>query len=261
MVGLVLNHLLIWATLLVLFWAGVSWLQGYIYSEPTSQLFWRAPVAASFITLWLAFWCTREYRSYLDDHTRGRYGALFEFTAVESKPFTEFWVKEGDRKVRYYKQRIPQGSRPGRPEFISEVAPHRPWPGTESIILKEDNLDVTYTIVRDKKPAKTNEGGFFTAPPKGTVYKNDRGKTISEEMIRQGQVDSTRWGALGTYFLLNSVFLGLWFVGLWLLLRFQWLHALGLAVALYLVTVIFVVPPLVARVDNFAAGPGIAAKS
>jgi hypothetical protein len=252
--GLVLTYVLIWATLLVLFWAGAAFLQGYIYSEPSSQLYWRAPAAAALITLWLAFWSSREYRAYNDDHVKGRYGAPFEFTATESKPFTEFWVKEGDQKIRYYKQRIPQGSRPGRPEFLCELPPHRPWPGSDAIILKEDNQDVTYTLVRDKKDKEKpkESGGFFSPSTKKTLYRSERGKTITEEMIRFGQVDSTRWGALGLYFFLNAVFLGLWFLGLWLLLRFQWRHALGLAVAFWLTAVIFVVPPLVERIDRFA---------
>jgi hypothetical protein len=251
--GLVLTHVLIWATLAVLLWVGTAWLQGYIYSEPVSQLFWRAPVAALVLTLWLGFWSTREYRSVSDDRVKGRYGALFEFTAIESKPFAEFWVKEGDRRIRYYKQRVPQGSRPARPEFLCELAPHRPWSGSESIILKENDQDVTYAIVRDKKDqAKKSDG-------QGLVYRNERGQTITEAMIRYGQIDSTRWSALGLYFMLNAGFLALWFASLWLLLRFQWSHALGLAAAFWLTAIIFVVPPLVEHIDRFAEGPKLVA--
>ena len=71
-------------------------------------------------------------------------------------------------------------------------------------------------------------------------------------MIRFGQIDTTRWGSLGLYFVLNAVFLAFWFVSLWLLLRFQWSHALGLAVAFWVTAVIFVVPPMVERIDRFA---------
>ena len=44
--------------------------------------------------------------------------------------------------------------------------------------------------------------------------------------------------------LLNVLHLGVWFVCLWLLLRFQWSHALGLAAAVWLVLTLTFLPPL-----------------
>jgi hypothetical protein len=258
--GLVLTHLLIWITLLVLFWAGTAWLQGYIYSEPSSQLFWRAPVAAAIITLWLGFWSSREYRAFNEDHVKGRYGAPYEFTATETRSFTEFWVKDGEQTIRYHRQRVPQGSRPARPEFISDLAPHRPWPGSDAVILKEDDRDVTYTMVVDPKGKVKESGGFFSPATKANTYKNDRGKIITEDMIRLGQIDSTHWGSLGLYFLLNVIFIALWFVALWPLLQFQWTHALGLAVVFFITAMIFVVPPLMERIDRFADAQPVVAK-
>jgi hypothetical protein len=248
--GLVLIHVLIWATLVVLLWGGTAFLQGYIYNEPASQLYWRAPLVAAFLTLWLAFWATREFRSYTEDHVASRYGAIFEFTNAEDRPFTEFWVPEGDKRIRYQKRTLPQANRPGRPEFIAEIPPYQPWSGTDEVILKEDGQDVLYKAQRDRKAKAVM--GVAVSDTQGVLYRSDRGKTITEAMIRNGKIESKRWGPLFTYFLLNVGFFVLWFVGLWLLLRFQWLHALGLAVVLWVIAIIFVVPPLVERVDKLA---------
>ena len=52
--------------------------------------------------------------------------------------------------------------------------------------------------------------------------------------------------------LLNFGFLAVWFVCLWLLLRFQWSHALGLAVAFWAAMTLFVLPPLLTRAEEVA---------
>jgi hypothetical protein len=252
--GLVLIHVLIFAVLVVLLWAGSAFAQGYIYSEPTSQLFWRAPVVAAILTFWLAFWSTREYRAYSEDHVASRYGAIFEFTNSDERPFTEFWVPEGDKRIRYQKRTVAQAKGPGRPEFIAEIPPYQPWSGSEEVILLEDGKEVVYKAQRDQKAKAVL--GVAVEGTQGAVYRNDRGKKITEAMIRNGKIESTRWGPLFTYFLLNTGFLVLWFLGLWLLIRFQWLHAVGLAVALWLTAIIFVVPPLVERVDKLVDKKG-----
>jgi hypothetical protein len=251
--GLVLVHVLIWATMLVLLWAGAAWLQGYIYSEPAGQLYWRAPAVAALLTLWLGFWSNREYRAYLDDREPSRYGALYQFSATDKRVFEEFWVKEGDQKVRYMKHRIPQANRPGRPEFVSEATPHHPWTRTDEIILKENKLDVVYKIQKDKNN-KVKEAAlpWPATGTKGALYRSDSGGILTEDMVRTGRSESFRWGPFFTYALLNFGFLTLWFIGLWVVLRFQWAHALGLSLALWAAAIIFIVPPLVERVDNLA---------
>jgi hypothetical protein len=57
--------------------------------------------------------------------------------------------------------------------------------------------------------------------------------------------------------LLNVLLLAACFLGLWLLARFQWPHALGQAVILWLVLLLFVVPPVMTRVEAATAtAPG-----
>jgi len=43
--------------------AGTVFIQGYIYSEPVEQVYWRAPAAALIVALFVAFWCSLDYKS------------------------------------------------------------------------------------------------------------------------------------------------------------------------------------------------------
>jgi hypothetical protein len=50
--------------------------------------------------------------------------------------------------------------------------------------------------------------------------------------------------------LLNFGFLAVWFLCLWLLLRFQWSHALGLAVVFWLVMVLIIMPMILKPAES-----------
>jgi hypothetical protein len=50
--------------------------------------------------------------------------------------------------------------------------------------------------------------------------------------------------------LLNFGFLAVWFVCLWLLMRFQWSHALGLAVVFWLVMLLFIMPMVLRKAEE-----------
>src|SRR5262249_34353995 len=71
-------------------------------------------------------------------------------------------------------------------------------------------------------------------------YKDDEGRVLTLADLRSGQVTRFRFGRFTLNFLLNAVFLGLWFVCLWLLLRFQWAPALGLALGFWAVKLLAV---------------------
>ncbi len=52
--------------------------------------------------------------------------------------------------------------------------------------------------------------------------------------------------------LLNGLHLVVWFACLWLLLRFQWPHALGMALVCWLVVTVIVIPPLLNKAEVVA---------
>ena len=72
-----------------------------------------------------------------------------------------------------------------------------------------------------------------------------------------GQLSTFRWGVFLACAFLNFFHLALWFVCLWLLLRFQWSHALGLAVIFWLAMTVFGVPALLAKVETAATIPRV----
>src|SRR5439155_8961007 len=88
-------------------------------------------------------------------------------------------------------------------------------------------------------------------------YRDSRGRVMTEDAI--GRLSTTRWGLLWGNLFLNLIHFLLWFVCLWLLLRFQWSHALGLAVILWLIMTIFGVPALLAKVETAATSPRVSA--
>ena len=53
---------------------------------------------------------------------------------------------------------------------------------------------------------------------------------------------------------LNLLHLIVWFAALWLILRFQWGHAFGLALALWLVVTFAIMPMLFKRAEDTARG-------
>jgi hypothetical protein len=82
-------------------------------------------------------------------------------------------------------------------------------------------------------------------------YVDDRGRVMTEDNM--GRIYTYRRGVFWTYAFLNIAFLGVWFAALWLLLRFQWSHALGLAVVLWATMILLIMPMLIGRIENLPA--------
>ena len=67
-----------------------------------------------------------------------------------------------------------------------------------------------------------------------------------------GRLETFRAGTFIGNLFINLIFLAACFLSLWLLARFQWLHALGHAVALALLMMLFVLPPVLTKAENVA---------
>src|SRR5262249_10789620 len=67
-----------------------------------------------------------------------------------------------------------------------------------------------------------------------------------------GQPSIFRSGRLVANLLLNFLHLAVWFLALWLLLRFQWGHALGLAIVIWLIMTLTVLPTLMSHTSEIA---------
>jgi hypothetical protein len=83
---------------------------------------------------------------------------------------------------------------------------------------------------------RKTEGGYTEfVSADGWVMKADQ---------NMGLPSAGTWGRFLLIVFLNLFHFGLWFAGLWLVLRYEWFHALGLSIALWLVMTILVVPML-----------------
>ena len=231
MLGTLLLLLLLTVGVGVLFAAGTLVIQGYWYSRPVEGIAWRSAVAAVIVGAYFGLWC------WLEAQWPGRYETLLRFNPTETKEFDKIWsVRTGERGTEEILFTRSHDAR-GRVVYLSPDG--RPWQRSgeggmmTTIIVEEDGE-------RRRFEAETEKGAF--KDPLRYVEVGGRGRVMTGDAL--GEVTVTRWGWLVGNLLLNLAHLAVWFVGLWLVLEFQWPHALGLAAALA-VSFAMVVWPLI----------------
>jgi hypothetical protein len=230
---LILILVLFGVALAVFLFAGTVWFQTYIYSEPVSGGYWRAPAAAFAITVFVALWC------YLNYQNPGKYPGQFQFESGEDKQLDKLWAVRESKETLYTIRKTPRGL----PEY-KEPDSGRPWHEHPDAIVIEENPGerVRFEAERDKN------GKFKIATGRSLRYLDDRGRTMSED--RLGVLTIPKRGTLFLNLLLNLFHLVVWFLALWLLLRFQWSHALGLALVFWLLLTFTVLPMLLQRAQD-----------
>jgi hypothetical protein len=241
---------LLFAGIAVVMFAGTLLLQGSFYSEPVSQLYWRAPVAAAFVTLFIAGWCYLAYRS------PGTHSTLFDFTATEDEfSAKQFWsVKHGQRSLFVAKPTS------GRRYEYRDKATNKRWSRSDAdglvetvIITDKDGREIAF------EAELTPDHKFKAGPgePARYIEVGGRHRVMMDTDI--GRISTVRWGRIYGNVLLNILHVIVWFAALWLLLRFQWGHALGLALVLWLIVTLAIMPMLFKRAEDAARSSGSAA--
>lgn len=231
-----------WAVLAVLLSAWTMYVQAYLYTEVTPGAAWRGPAAAGVVMAVVVPWVLLDYRS------PGSFRPLWEFSSSrEDKPFPELRVPNASGGEDVYKLR------PGtRGEYRlggvsgGKQLPTRP---AEVIVVEGSDRSVFKPERDDKGNYKQRTTSAFGRETKDPLrYLDEKGRVMTEDDL--GQLTSFRGGLFIGNVLLN-VFLGAaLFAALWLLMRFQWPHALGQAVALWLLLLLFVLPPMLARAEE-----------
>src|SRR5262249_5142480 len=226
--------------------------QGSVYSEAAKGLEWRAPAAATAIVLFAGLWC------YLDYRTPQRYGTLLDFSATDSREVNEFTAvrrKQGQDKVEEVVYTLRKTASPKR-EYMN--AKGQPWKrgdaegySTEAIVDKWDDESVRYE-------AQLTDGKFPPNQPARYVEAGGR-RYMTEDQT--GRFFFFRWGLLLGNLLLNAGHLAVWFLCGWLLLRFQWSHALGLAAIFWLGMTLLIQPMLLSRTEEVARQRATAQKA
>jgi hypothetical protein len=249
--SITLIMLLTWAGLVVLLWAGTLWFQDYIYSEPAEGLAWRAPAAASVLALFLALCCL------IDSRSTARYFSPIEFSASDVQTFPELWAVRDGKKIRYTLGKDERG----RLVYLDNQRKPLPRP-VDEVIVKEDGEEVVF------KPELDDEGHYKREKVKSLIgpnlekplrYLDDHGRVMTED--RLGEISQFRWGVFLSFWFLNLLHLGLWFSCLWLLLRFQWSHALGLSLIFWLAMTTLMVTLVLPNVEHHTPSPAAAGQN
>jgi hypothetical protein len=212
---------------------GTVWFQGYIYSEPVADVYWRAPAAGTVVTLVLVLW------GFLDYRTGGSYPTWMAFNPKVVNDYQELWVVKAGKKIHCRRER----NSAGRFEYKDDSK--KPMPTrVEAIIVEEAGKEVHFDAEVDKQTGKfkAEQGQWLR------YIDPESGRVMTEDAV--GEIATFRWGLFLGYTLLNVIHLLAWFGCLWLLLQYQWSHALGLAVVFWLVTSLLVMPGIIKSVDD-----------
>lgn len=239
--SLLLSILVVGLALGVLLYAGALFLQGYIYTEPSEGLFWQAPAAAAALTLFLGLWTLLVANSSTAAPGDNPYDTLLRSSPKEEltrDPVPEIVaIHKNGQEVTYKLLKQPTG----RGEYLDKAAqargePHPPAynpDNVKALRLKHNNQDLVFEL----RPTDTGANRHFVNPATGyTIVEYDGGPT--------GRPYLFRWSRLLVNLFLNFFHLALWFLCFWLLLRFQWGHALGLAFALWAMFTLVFLPML-----------------
>jgi hypothetical protein len=236
---------LLWLVLMGFLFAWTLWFQAYIYTEPVGQLWWRAPAAGTALALFLVLWIAVDYRAVKNDpDARYPYGPIQEMpvAATTPKPFDKLYVPlDENTEVEFTRQTEFDGQKTGHSyRHGRDVMKGRP----PKIIVVENDQKVVFEPDHDAK------GQFKAERGQPLFYRDSKGRALREGTFDPEPSYRVFPVLLGLF--LNGTFFALWFVCLWLLLRFQMWHALGLAVVLYVVMLLFVIGPVMSRAEDVA---------
>lgn len=255
MLAIFATILLVALGLIVLFWVGTIWAQGYFYDSPADGLHWRAPAAAGVIAVFLFLWMLIEYRRPESTDTFTR------FTREEKQEYDRFIsvrkTEDGEQEIVF--ERRGAG---GQSEFRNDK--NQRWERSMSGMMVAIILEEKVTEGGEEKTVRRKfnaeiEGGKFTprivrGMQQRLRYIEEDGDRIIEEDRIGLATSKPRWRLFVNLFL-NAFHLLLWFLAMWLLLRFQWPHALAFSFVLWMAVSLILVPYVLDRAREKAPKP------
>ena len=258
-------YLILFAILLVTFlaitvglWVGTYYFQGYIYTQPSQQLFWQAPAAALVMTMGFGIWWFAIALGQKNSPQNIPIDTLFRFTPridMLDRPAHKIRAivrdqtkdkKEDDKNV-YISVRDSQ-----KLFHYEHEKTHRPWQRQDVIALEIEGADGT-RIRFDPVPTGPGEYRQFVSADGWVIHEFENGPT--------GIPIRFSFSRLLWNLTFNFAHLFGWFVCLWVILRFQWSHALGLALVIWAVVTVAVLPMVLSYCGSLAANRLITAAS
>jgi hypothetical protein len=242
-VTLVLTLVLCAVAFTALFWALGVLVQGYLYSQPASHLPVRAVVAGVVVALFVTGWTYVNTRASHKD----KYGTLFEFNPTTMKDVTEF---EAVRQLRVKDEKgqlkevsvpfkwVPEGK---LGKFVETAT------GKDFRMNTADYMTIALDLPEDGKKtrfdAAIDSGGRYVREGDNVQFTEKGGsRYLESERLHRLYVPSS--GAFAAAVALNVLVFVVWFAAFWPVLRFNFGHALILALIFGTVSVLLLMPLL-----------------
>jgi hypothetical protein len=256
---LLLILLLTGASLVAFFWAATFFFQGYIYTEPTPGLAWQAPAAGGAVALFLSLWCITVAASSQASPTDIPYDTLFRFSPKVSmfeRPAAKLTaIKQDGKRVEYVCKRLDQT----RYRYVDTGYDARPWNSSKVVAI--ELLDGNKQTVHFDVQSPPEAGGLVGSRRAGyrEFVSSDGWVMVDYDDVSQtsgptGLPVQFRTGRFLANMFFNFSFFVVLFVSLWLLLRYQWPHALGLAAVVWVIFTLTLLPMLLTYAAGVAAG-------
>ncbi len=234
MLTLLLIFVLLGFVLGVVLWFGALLIQNYFYEQVAEGLHWRAPAAGFALSFFFTFWGFLDYRYAGPRPEPLPFDTLFNFSlSSETTPPVPVMYAVRERstaRTRYRIQKLP-GQVPNY-QYVDDG--NVIWP-------KGATRQMAAVIVPDGDQEIT-----FRPDPDHNRWVEEGGRRYMD-YDHPGMITTSRGGLVAANLLLNALHLGVWFVCLWLLMRFQWFHALVGAGVMWLGMTFLVLPFLLER--------------
>ena len=244
MLALILTLILIALAVGILCALGAVILQGYWYESVADGIAWRSAATGAASGVVLGLW------GMLEAAVPGRFDTLLNFSPRESMVFDQFWsVRKSDRGTT---EELYKRSRDLRGVITFVDANQRPWQRSDGgmmvAVIVEENGE------RKRFDAELDAAGrFLVRDSEPLRYREVGGSRVMTEAAI-GQLHTMRYGRLIVNLVWNLLHLAAWFACFWLILEFQWPHAVLLAAVMWLVTVVIVWPVLQERLRAVVSG-------
>ena len=239
---LLLVFVMLLVSLGVLFFVGTLFVQSFIFTEVTPGLAWRAPTSAAIMAVFFTFWCLLVMQSSDAETKKSPYTTIFNFsTRVDMlpSPATELWAHRYDGRTLTY-IRTPYVDL-GKSKFHYQDAkdPTKEFTpvGVESVEIKDPS----------------GEKKRFTDKTDGDtqVFQGDGGWTLEYDRDISGNPTRMSWALLFGNLLLNTLHFALWFVCLWLILRFSMSSSVLFAAILWGLVTVALLPMLLDQAASY----------
>jgi hypothetical protein len=269
--SLILFLFILWIVLCLCLAAWTVWFQNYVYLEVASGVFWRAPAVATILMVYVCCWCVLGYRAVrADPKSANPYVITINFNPARDQVYPVLWTvayktrgagdgqgEEGLVRTRY--ELVKSGNGPQQYRKDGQVhGPELPARPDEIIVAEADAegnpQEVSFKPDRDANGNfKVEEvKGFFTPATKQPLqYRDGRNRVMAEGNL--GAIaPPARTGQVIVNCILYALHLVIWFLCVWLLLRFQAGHSVLIALGCWLVMTFCVVGPMFDRAEKVA---------